>query len=194
MTLDDLLAQGRLRRRSIRKEEIQGTLQVADRDLKDAVVPGLSSDRLFIIAYEAVLTLASIPIRCAGYETHGQGHHWTTFQAMPLTMGDELQDLSDYFESCRNKRNVGSYDRSGGISRSEASRAHRGEGVQRDGDEGLRDKFPSCLTERDRPARGACEVVPPELSYRVSCPIPFWGCWRGGLQPPSSRPQDRHLP
>jgi hypothetical protein len=146
MTLDDLLAQGRLRRRSIRKEEIQGTLQVADRDLKDAVVPGLSSDRLFIIAYEAVLTLASIPIRCAGYETHGQGHHWTTFQAMPLTMGDELQDLSDYFESCRNKRNVSAYDRSGGISRSEASellteaRAFK-EMVRK----WLRDKFPELL-------------------------------------------------
>ena len=121
MNLDDLVAQGRLRRRSVRKEEIQGILQVADRDLNDAAVPGLSSDRLFIIAYEAVLTLASIPIRCAGYETHGQGHHWTTFQALPLTMGDDLQDLSDYFESCRNKRNVGAYDRSGSISRSEAS-------------------------------------------------------------------------
>ena len=121
MNLDDLVAQGRLRRRSVRKEEIQGILQVADRDLNDAAVPGLSSDRLFIIAYEAVLTLASIPIRCAGYETHGQGHHWTTFQALPLAMGDDLQDLSDYFESCRNKRNVGAYDRSGGISRSEAA-------------------------------------------------------------------------
>ena len=53
MNLDDLVAQGRLRRRSVRKEEIQGILQVADRDLNDAAVPGLSSDRLFIIAYEA---------------------------------------------------------------------------------------------------------------------------------------------
>src|SRR3972149_8129655 len=121
MNLEGLLAQGRLRRRSAGKEEIQGMLQVAARDFQDAVVPGLSSDRRFIIAYEAALTLATIPLRCAGYETHGQGHHWTTFQALPLTMGDELQDLSDYFESCRNKRNVGAYDRSGGISRSEAA-------------------------------------------------------------------------
>jgi hypothetical protein len=36
-------------------------------------------------------------------------------------MGDDLQDLSDYFESCRNKRNVGAYDRSGATSRSEAA-------------------------------------------------------------------------
>ena len=65
-------------------------LQVADRDLKDAAVPGLSSDRLFMIAYEAVLALATVPLRCAGYETYGPGHHWTTFQALPLTMGDDL--------------------------------------------------------------------------------------------------------
>src|SRR3989304_495051 len=149
MNLDDLVAQGRLRRRSVRKEEIQGILQVADRDLNDAAVPGLSSDRLFIIAYEAVLTLASIPIRCAGYETHGQGHHWTTFQALPLTMGDDLQDLSDYFESCRNKRNVGAYDRSGAISLSEAAElleeATAFKGKVR---EWLRDRLPELIGRR----------------------------------------------
>ena len=119
--MQDLLGEGRLRRRSVRKGEIQGMLQVVERDLKDAAVSGLSSDRRFIIAYEAALTLASIPLRSAGYETHGQGHHWTTFQTLPLTMGSDFRDLADYLESCRNKRNVGAYDRSGGISQSEAA-------------------------------------------------------------------------
>jgi len=146
MNLEDLLSQGRLRRRSASKAEIRGLLQVADRDLKDAAVPGLSADRLFLIAYEAVLALATVPLRCAGYESHGQGHHWTTFQALTLTMGDDLQDLSDYFESCRNKRNVGAYDRSGAISRSEAAelleeaRAFKGKVT-----EWLRDNLPEFL-------------------------------------------------
>lgn len=146
MNLEDLLSQGRLRRRNASKEEIRGLLQVADRDLQDAAVPGLSSDRLFLIAYEAALTLATVPLCCAGYETHGQGHHWTTFQALPLAMGGDLQDLSDYFESCRNKRNVGAYDRSGGISRSEAAElleeatAFKGKVRQ-----WLRDQFPEFL-------------------------------------------------
>src|SRR4030065_439191 len=87
MNLQDLRGQGRLRRRSTRREEIRGLLQVADRDLGDAAVPGLSSDRLFLIAYEAALTLATIPLRCAGYETHGSGHHWTTFLALPPAIG-----------------------------------------------------------------------------------------------------------
>ena len=146
MNLEDLLSQGRLRRRNASKGEIRGLLQVADRDLQDAAVPGLSSDRRFLIAYEAALTLATVPLRCAGYESHGKGHHWTTFQALPHTMGDDLQDLCDYFESCRNKRNVGAYDRSGAISRSEAAElleeatAFKGKVRQ-----WLRDQFPELL-------------------------------------------------
>ena len=146
MNLDDLLAQGRLRRRSARKEEIQGLLRVADRDLKDAAVPGLSSDRRFLVAYEAALALATVPLRCKGYETHGQGHHWTTFQSLPLTMGDDLKDLSDYFENCRNKRNVGAYDRSGGISRSEAAELLEEAGAFKEKvRQWLRDQFPEFL-------------------------------------------------
>jgi len=121
-------------------------LQVADRDLQDAAVPGLSSDRRFLIAYEAALALVTIPLRCAGYETHGQGHHWTTFQTLPLTMGDDLQDLSEYFESCRNKRNVGAYDRSGGISRSEATELVNEVRAFKDAVmKWLRDHFPELL-------------------------------------------------
>ena len=48
MNLEDLLALGRLRRRSTRKEETQVMLAVAERDLQDAALPGLSSDRLFL--------------------------------------------------------------------------------------------------------------------------------------------------
>jgi hypothetical protein len=36
-------------------------------------------------------------------------------------MGEGLQDLAVYLESCRTKRNIGAYDRSGSISRSEAA-------------------------------------------------------------------------
>ena len=146
MNLEALLSRGRLRRRNAGKEEIRGLLQVADRDLKDAAVPGLSSDRRFLVAYEAALALATVPLRCKGYETHGQGHHWTTFQSLPLTMGDDLKDLSDYFENCRNKRNVGAYDRSGAISRSEAAELLEEAGAFKEKvRQWLRDQFPEFL-------------------------------------------------
>jgi uncharacterized protein (UPF0332 family) len=120
MNLDRLLAQGRLRPHSTTKEEIQEMIRIAMRDLNDAVIPGLSSDRRFFIAYEAALTLATIPLYCSGYETHGQGHHWMTFLVLAEVMGSEIRELADYFDLCRTKRNVGTYDRGGQISQSEA--------------------------------------------------------------------------
>jgi hypothetical protein len=120
MNLERLLKQGRLRPHSTTKEEIQEMLRIAIRDLKDAAVLGLSSDRRFFIAYEAALTLATIPLYCSGYETHGRGHHWMTFLLLPEVMGSDTRELADYFELCRTKRNVGTYDRGGQISQSEA--------------------------------------------------------------------------
>lgn len=64
--------------------------------------------------------LATIPLYCSGYETYGAGHHWMTFLVLPDVMGPEYRELADYFELCRTKRNVGTYDKGGQISQSEA--------------------------------------------------------------------------
>jgi len=113
------LAEERLRSHRTSKEEIQGLLEIAKRDLNDASVQDLSTDRRFLIAYEGALTLATIPLYCAGYETYGRGHHWMTFSILPDVMGEKYSDLADYFDQCRTKRNVGTYDRGGQISESE---------------------------------------------------------------------------
>lgn len=89
------------------------------RDLNDASVPDLSIDRRFLIAYEGALTLATIPLYCVGYETYGKGHHWLTFRLLPEVMGGEYSDIGQYFDQCRTKRNIGTYDRGGQISVSE---------------------------------------------------------------------------
>jgi len=120
MNLESLQAQDRLRPHKTSQEEILQMLRIAERDLEDATVTGLSSDRRFLIAYDAALTLATIPLYCSGYETHGAGHHWMTFLVLPDVMGPECRELADYFELCRTKRNVGTYDRGGQISQSEA--------------------------------------------------------------------------
>jgi len=60
------LAEGQLRTHKANKEEIQGLLEIALRDLNDAAIPSLSTDRRFLIAYEGALSLATIPLYCAG--------------------------------------------------------------------------------------------------------------------------------
>lgn len=119
MNFKKWLAEERLRTHRTSKEEIQGLLEIARRDLNDASVQDLSTDRRFLIAYEGALTLATIPLYCAGYETYGRGHHWLTFRILPDVMGEKYSDLADYFDQCRTKRNVGTYDRGGQISESE---------------------------------------------------------------------------
>ena len=118
-TLENWLSEGRLRRLDSSRQEISDLLGVVDRDLKDADIEQLSTDRRFATAYNAVLQLASITLRACGYRTRGAGHHWITFQMLPLVMGNDQQDRADYFNACRTKRNDADYDASGEISDAE---------------------------------------------------------------------------
>ncbi|HUW22633.1 MAG TPA: hypothetical protein VMW39_01180 [bacterium] len=120
MHLKQLLNQGKLRRHKTSKKEIGNLLELVKRDIKDAKVKGLSADRKFVTAYNAVLQLATILLYCKGYKPEGAGHHFTVFQAMKEIMGKDYYDLADYFDSCRAKRNITDYDYAGGISGLEA--------------------------------------------------------------------------
>jgi uncharacterized protein len=92
------------------RHELDGLRAIAERDLNDANVQGLSADRQFATAYNAVLQLAKMAIACAGYRVVGQGHHLTTFEAVELAMGRSIAPLARYFETCRRKRNMLDYD------------------------------------------------------------------------------------
>ena len=97
MNLKDLLNQGRLRQHKTSKKEIENLLALVRRDVTDAKVEGLSSDRRFTCAYNAVLQLATVLLYCKGYEPEGLGHHFTMFQTMKIIMGTDYYTLADYF-------------------------------------------------------------------------------------------------
>ena len=119
MSLSELQALGRLRPHKTSRREVDDLLRLAERDLGDARVEGVSTDRRFMITYEAAVALATIPLHCAGLRTDGTGHHQTTFLALPFVMGAEFAELAAYFDSCRTKRNLSAYDRTGGTSETE---------------------------------------------------------------------------
>jgi hypothetical protein len=119
MSLKSWHAEDRLREHKTNKNEIHNLLKMVHRDLDDASFAELSIDRRFMIAYDGALTLATIPLYCAGFETRGKGHHWMTFKLLPEVMGKEYSELADYLDLCRTKRNVGTYDRGGQISKAE---------------------------------------------------------------------------
>ena len=119
MKLKRLLSQDRLRPHKTSKEEINNLLRLIKRDIKDAKVQALSHDRQFATAYNAVLQMAIILLYCKGYKPSGIGQHFTAFQMLKEVMGKEYYALSDYFDSCRAKRNLTDYSYAGKISKTE---------------------------------------------------------------------------
>jgi hypothetical protein len=120
MTWKQLQVSGRVRPHATSKNELDGLRAVVARDLVDAAVPGLSDDRRFATAYNAVLQLAKMAIACVGYRVTGQAHHQTTFEAVELAMGKKVAALTAYFETCRRKRNTLDYDLANVVSKTEA--------------------------------------------------------------------------
>lgn len=119
MNLRQLLNQGRLKEHKTSKEEITNLLKLVKRDIQDAKVKGLSLDRKFATAYNAVLQSATILLYCKGYKPYGIGHHAVVFEAMKEILGKDYYEISDYFDSCRAKRNLADYTTAGEVSEQE---------------------------------------------------------------------------
>ena len=119
MSLKELSSQGSIKSHKTSKEEVENLLGLARRDIKDAKVDTISTDRRFATAYNAILQLATLVIYCKGYMPTGVGHHYTVFKALKIIMGENYYDIADYFDSCRAKRNITDYRHTGEISESE---------------------------------------------------------------------------
>jgi hypothetical protein len=121
MSLNDWVAEGRIKRQAPNKSEVCRLLAVADRDLADANVRGLSVDRGFATAYGAALQLATVVLRASGYRTSSTtgGHHAMTLSLLPELMGPDQASRATYLDSCRRARNQADYDRIDAVSKAE---------------------------------------------------------------------------
>jgi len=119
MSLQALMGAQRLRRHETSVREIADLLALAERGVTDAAVDAISLDLRFASAYDAALSLATIPLACAGYRTRGAGHHSTTFEALPAAMGPQVRNMAGYLNLCRTKRNQLEYRRVGVVSETE---------------------------------------------------------------------------
>jgi uncharacterized protein (UPF0332 family) len=120
MTWNELLTSGRVKRHTTGAQEIGALRRVVERDLRDARLEGLSADRRFATAYNAVLQLAKMAIASSGYRVVGLGHHYTTFGALEVAIGPSISELIAYFDMCRLKRHHVDYDYADVISDAEA--------------------------------------------------------------------------
>lgn len=110
MTWKQLVDDRRLKPHQTSYRELYDLRELIDRDMQDAALKELSTDRRFATAYNAVLQLGKMVLACAGYRAGGPGHHQTTFDSLELAMGPAVADLAAYFDACRRKRNQLDYD------------------------------------------------------------------------------------
>ncbi len=122
-SLSNWLKEEKLKPHKTSKEEIAQLFKIVDRDLSDAGIRGLSADRRFITAYNAALQLTTIILRASGFRTNPNkaGHHRISIDALSEILGQEFQDIADYLNVCRIKRNICDYTNSGEVSETEAT-------------------------------------------------------------------------
>ena len=112
MSWTELLARKDAQRHITSRQELDNIRDLIVRDLGDAAVTGLSPDRRFATAYNVALQAASMAIACAGYRVTAQsGHHRISFEAAAGVLGKSAEELTDYFDTCRRKRNQIDYTR-----------------------------------------------------------------------------------
>jgi hypothetical protein len=119
VTLREWLDNGWLVEHKTSREEIASLLALADRDLANCRVPGLSSDWQLAIAYNATLQVATAALAAAGYRAAPDAHHYRVIQSLAYTIGSD-RSLVVRLDQFRKKRNVSAYDRTGTVSEREA--------------------------------------------------------------------------
>jgi len=120
MSLQDWLNNGWLVKHITSPQEVSDLLSVAERDIKDSQIPGLSSDWRLNIAYNAVLQAATAALAACGYRATREAHHYRIIQSLAHTIGTSPVLIAQ-LDQFRKKRNVGSYDRTGSASDQEAA-------------------------------------------------------------------------
>jgi hypothetical protein len=95
---DRLLSDGRIRAYRSSPQEVADLFAVVERDLADAAIAGISTDRRFASAYNAALQCATIVMHCEGYRTRGEGHHAATLVFARIALGAAAEPVIDYFD------------------------------------------------------------------------------------------------
>jgi len=121
MSFEKLISLGNIQKHKPSKEEILDFFKLIERDLKDAAIDELSEDRRFAIAYNAVLQCGTAIMHCLGFRTKGEAHHYATFEFLREALGKKYDNLVDYFNACRSKRNRTDYDAAGEIAETEVA-------------------------------------------------------------------------
>lgn len=111
MSLENLLALGRLQPHAADAAAIAKLLQAARRNLADAGVAQVSAGNRFDAAYKCIMQCAMLGLWANGYRasTSQPGHHQTAIQSLALTIGVAQPDII-VLDALRRQRNASDYE------------------------------------------------------------------------------------
>jgi uncharacterized protein (UPF0332 family) len=110
MSLENLLSIHRLVKHDATPDSIQKLLMSAGRNLADARATNISAENRFDAAYKAIMQCAMAALWTKGYRTPTSepGHHQTTLQVLPKTLGVD-NDTVIVLDALRKQRNLSDY-------------------------------------------------------------------------------------
>ena len=120
MSLEKWAENGWLKTAEPDGKDIESLLSVAERNINDSRVKGLSDDSVFMIAYQAILACAQALLLKRGFRPASKGQHYYPIESLRETLCNNEQ--VDVLQQIRNKRNIIQYEQAGIISPSEALR------------------------------------------------------------------------
>ena len=94
---------------------------IADREISDASLDGMSIDGRFNHAYDAVRALAEAALHAAGYIVpKGARKHERLIESLRFTVSGDIAKEVDFLDRCRRSRHKSLYERGGVLSQRDA--------------------------------------------------------------------------
>lgn len=111
MSLQNLLAIGRLQAHQTDASGMAKLLLAAQRNLADARIVQVSADNRFDAAYKCIMQCAMLGLWAHGYRTSTSqpGHHQTAIQSLGLTLSVAQPEII-VLDALRRQRNVSDYE------------------------------------------------------------------------------------
>ncbi|MBM4038141.1 MAG: hypothetical protein FJ290_06460 [Planctomycetes bacterium] len=121
MSLEQWVSNSWLRKINPSPHRLANLLAIADRELSDGALDGMSIDGRFTHAYDAVRALAEAALHASSYEVpKGQQHHERIIESLRLTLPQDVAGDVDYFDRCRRMRHRTVYERMGMVQQRDA--------------------------------------------------------------------------
>ena len=121
MSLEQWVANAWLKRVRPSPQDVANLLAIADREVGDASLEGISTDGRFTHAYDAARALAEAALHASGYDVpKGPQQHQRAIESLRFTVLGNLAERVDYLDRCRRMRHRTVYERVGTLQQRDA--------------------------------------------------------------------------